>query len=131
MNDPLSWLREKQYESVLGPFEKGLSHFVTAKSQPKMLSDVITDMYEALEALAKIVTGRDSKDLSANREDFVSKLGVSGAYSRILREYIAYANGYRHAAPNNTSRELANPKEVESFVYLTGLFIRLATGNVD
>jgi hypothetical protein len=34
--------------------------------------DAVTDMYEALEAMVKIVTGKPAKDLSALREEFVA-----------------------------------------------------------
>jgi len=47
--------------------------------------------------LAKIVTGRPQKDLSANREAFLKKVQASDAYKAILKEYIKYANEFRHA----------------------------------
>src|SRR5438128_87602 len=61
VNDVLHWLRHPGYESVSKPYEKGLSHFLQAHIKQDILSDVITDMYEALEALAKIVTGRPER----------------------------------------------------------------------
>lgn len=83
-------------------------------------------MYEALEALAKIVTGRD-KDLSANAEVFISAVKVSEGYKRVLKEYIDYANKMgRHAGEKGQAKPSLSRKEVESFVYLTGLFIRVA-----
>src|SRR5882724_8038685 len=62
VNNPLRWLRSSGYEAVRTPFEKGLSHFLHASKRPELLTDVVTDMYESLEALAKIVTGRPDKD---------------------------------------------------------------------
>jgi len=56
VNDVLRWLRDKSYQDILTPYEKGLRHFLEADKRPEMLADVITDTYEALEALAKIVT---------------------------------------------------------------------------
>lgn len=82
-------------------------------------------MYEALEALAKIVAGRD-KDLSANAEAFISAVKLSNGYKRILKEYIVYANTIRHAGKAGQAKPDLMRKEVESFVYMTGLFIRLA-----
>jgi sulfur transfer protein SufE len=82
-------------------------------------------MYEALEALAKVVTGRD-KDLSANRELFLSKVKASEGYKGILKEYIEYANNFRHAPKQGQEKPNVSVNECESFVYLTGLFIRLA-----
>jgi hypothetical protein len=63
VNEPLRWLAAPKYKSVRQPFEKGLSHYLEAQNRPDRLADVVTDMYEAVEALAKIVTGRSSKTL--------------------------------------------------------------------
>lgn len=49
-------------------------------------------MYEALEAMSQVVTGRTDKDLSTNRELFVSKLGLNDYFERMLRDYIIMAN---------------------------------------
>jgi len=125
VNDTLHWLRDAGYESVLQPFEKGLRHFVEANVKKHVLSDVITDMYEALEALAKIVTSRD-KDLSANQESFISRVKASENYKALLKNYINYANDFRHAASENKPKPQISEQETESFVYMTGVFIRLA-----
>jgi hypothetical protein len=125
VNENLRWLSDLKYTDVLAPFEKGLHHFIEAQKQPEKLSDVITDVYEALEALAKIVTGRD-KDLSGNAELFVSELKLSDHYSAMLKAHISYANEYRHAPKQGRKRKAPLLNEVEAFVYTTGLFIRLA-----
>ena len=57
INDTLGFLRSAGHGAVLDPFAKGLSHLLPASKRPEVLPDVITDMYEALEAMAKIVTG--------------------------------------------------------------------------
>jgi hypothetical protein len=126
VNDVIHWLHENKYSSVLTPFEKGLNHFLHSDKRPELLSDVITDMYEALEALSKIITKRPKKDLSANRELFLSKIKASDAYKKILAEYINYANEFRHALEEGRNKPTISQHEVESFIYLTGLFIRLA-----
>ena len=125
VNDALGFLTSKGHDGVLTPFRKGLDHFLHSVKNPERLADVITDMYEALEALAKIITGRD-KDLSANAELLISKLNVSEEYKPILKAYIAYANEFRHAAENGQKKGIPPRQEVESFIYLTGLFVRLA-----
>ena len=81
--------------------------------------------------MAKILTGRDAKDLSANRELFIKQLKVSPSYSRLVSEYIQYANTYRHAAGINTAKQTPVRHEVESFLYMTGLFLRLAQASLD
>lgn len=125
VNDVLGILGVKGHDGVLVPFKKGLDHFLHSVKKPELLADVITDMYEALEALAKIITGRD-KDLSANAELLISKLNVSEEYKPILKAYIAYANEFRHAAEKGQKKAIPPRQEVESFIYLTGLFVRLA-----
>jgi hypothetical protein len=127
VNDSLHWLRNKKYENVLQPFEKGLRHLLEARKRPELTEDVVTDVYEALEALAGIVTGRPIKDLSANQEMFVAELKASEGYKRLLREYISYANTFRHAKAQNKARPKISLEEAESFVYLTGIFVRYAT----
>jgi hypothetical protein len=126
VNDPLHWLRSSGYETVLTPFQKGLSHFLHATKRPELLADVVTDMYESMEALAKIVTGKPDKDLSGNQQLLLSKVKASNEYKHLLRDYIDYANRFRHAVREGQPRPELSPKEVESFVYLTGVFIRLA-----
>ncbi len=115
VNDPLQWLRARGHAQ----------HLLQSQQNAALLSDVVTDMYEALEALAKVVTGREA-DLSANRELFISRVKASDGYKRLLRDYIDYANDYRHAAEQGTVRPTPLAAEVENFVYLTGIFIRLA-----
>jgi hypothetical protein len=124
VNDQLRWLRDQNYNTVYEPFAKGLSHFMESEKKPQLLADVLTDMYESAEALAKIVTGRD-KDLSSNREAFVSKVKASDHYKMLLKNYIAYANEFRHGEQEQKPRRSISRPEAESFVYLTGLFIRL------
>jgi hypothetical protein len=73
----LNWLRDARYENVLKPFEKGLKHWMEASKDPTRHGDVVTDMYEALEAIAKIVTRRDA-DLAGNREKICSGTTTAG-----------------------------------------------------
>jgi hypothetical protein len=126
INDPLVGLRQTGLEAVFKPFEKALDHLLRAKNKPELCSDVITDAYEALEALAKSVTGRD-RDLSANRESFFQKIQAPDEYKQFLRAYQEYGNRFRHAGSRERSKPTASYKMAESFVYVTGMFIRLAT----
>jgi hypothetical protein len=131
VNDVLHWLRDKSYEDVLTPYEKGLRHFLEVEKRPEVLPDVITDMYEALEALAKIITNRPNSDLSANTELFIKAVKASDAYKNMLKEYIDYANRFRHSPRPARPRPSLSIPEVESFIYLTGIFIRLAITGTD
>jgi hypothetical protein len=125
VRDVLGWAHDSKYESVLAPFEKGLRHFLESTKRPELLSDVVTDMYEALEAVAKIVTKRDA-DLSSNRERFIKAVRAPDAYKKLLKEYIDYGCEFRHAADASEQKPALSPEEVESFVYLTGIFVRFA-----
>ncbi len=126
VNDVLTWLSKKGYETVMTPYGKGLDHFLHAEQRPELLADVVTDMYEALEALSKIVTKRPDNDLSSNRELFIKAVYASPEYKKILKEYIDYANEFRHAAEEGRKKPSLSIREVESFIYLTGVFLRLA-----
>jgi hypothetical protein len=124
INDTLDWLRKQGYEAVVTPFEKGLHHLMESQRRPELRSDVITDMYEALEALAKKATGKDL-DLAKNT-GFIDAVKASVEYKTMLTNYINYANRFRHALKEKQTRPDLTERETESFVYLTGLFIRLA-----
>lgn len=124
INDPLKWLRDQRYVTVVAPFEKGIRLLIESKKYPDLLSDVITDMYEAIEALAKIITDRD-KDLSANKELFLKNVKAGEYYRKTLSYYIEYANNFRHSAKEGIQKPDLSKAEVENFLYLTGIFIRL------
>jgi len=125
VRDVLGWARDKKHETVLAPFEKGLRHFLESTKRPELLSDVVTDMYEALEAVAKIVTDRNV-DLASNRERFINAVRASDAYKKLLKEYVDYGCKFRHAVDASEQKPALSPAEVESFIYLTGVFIRFA-----
>ena len=125
VNENLKWLAENKYEGVRLPLEKGLHFFLEAHKKPEKLADVITDVYEALEALAKVVTGKE-RDLSKNAELFISELSLSNHYKKMLKDYISYACDYRHAVGKGRTKTPPKRNEVEAFIYTTGLFIRLA-----
>ena len=82
-------------------------------------------MYEASEKMARIVLSNNA-NLGANAEQFVKGLGLSIYYRKMLKDYVNYANEFRHAGKEGEERATPQPKEVEAFVYTTGLFLRLA-----
>src|SRR5918995_4054212 len=85
VNESLRWLAEPQYQNVLIPFQKGLSHLLEGTKDSQRYGDAVTEMYEALEALAKIVTGKPTKDLSALRDEFIAVLRLPETHKRILK----------------------------------------------
>jgi len=131
VNDTLDWLRDKNISSVSEPFEKGLNHFLKSKVDAGLLKDVITEMYESLEAMARIVVSKPRAELSKIQEKYIKELKVSSGLKNILKEYISYSNQFRHAVGPNAKREIPKEYEVESFIYLTGVFIRLSKRSLD
>lgn len=126
VDDPLRWLRiNPKYGTVITPFEKSLRHLVQAKNRPELYQSVIRDSYEALEAFGNIVTERKGKDLSANRDLLIKKLALGERHKNLLAAYINFAHEYRHAEEEAGARKSIGLREAESFVYLTGWFIRL------
>ena len=126
VNDNLHWLRQAGFKSVLDPYSKGLSGLLHAETHPEGRSDVVRDMYEALEAMAKIKS-EPNRDLSSNAESFIKSVGASAGYREVLKAYIKYANEYfRHATSEAQPKPQISMREAESFVYLTGVFLRLA-----
>ena len=128
VNDPLKWLRTNGHSTVVKPFEKALHHFLEAGSRPEILSNVIEDAYKALEALAKIVLDND-RDISQNREKFVSEIKGKDFHKEILKQYIGYGNKYRHGSKPKSTRPQPSKAEAEFFLYFTGTFLRLAMEN--
>ena len=126
VNDVLVLLKSSVHKAVLDPFVNGLDHFLHSLNNPARLSDVVTNMHKSLEALAQFVN-RNDKDLSANREAFVSNMKLSDPYKRMLKKYIGYANDFaRHAGKRGQVKPAPCRREVEAFIYQTGLFLRLA-----
>ncbi len=123
VNENLKWLSDEKYSTVRVPFEKALRHLLESHKRPELLTDCITDMYEAVEAMAKLVTGKN-KELSGNAELFISLLKVSNKYKDvlkgILKGYIDYGCNYRHAGEKDHPTFI----ETENFIYLSGIILR-------
>lgn len=123
MDKVLIALHEQQYEAVLEPYRRGLTHFLHAEPSPAVLADVVTNMSTSFAALVGEIT---DADLSTNPELFLNKVHVSESYKNVLRAYITYANECRQRAQGENPQRFFSIPEVESFIYLTGIVIRLA-----
>jgi hypothetical protein len=128
VSEPLARLKSLGFSAAAMPFEKALHHLLAGKGNDSVLADAITDSYEALEAMAKIITGLRERVLDDNADLFVSKLNISDEYKKILKRCVHYAHRFRHAPTEEKPRPKLTYKEAESYVYITGLFLRLATG---
>jgi len=126
VNENLKWLEEQELKQIYDPFDKALLHYSESIKRPEKLKDVITDMYEALEATAQWFLD-NGKDLSGNRQSFISRLELPKPYDKMMKEYIDYANKFaRHPENQNNPPYKIPQSEAENFIYLTGLFIRFA-----
>lgn len=124
IDDILNILNSLDKMNIFKPYEKGLKEFLESRSNKEKQKNVVRDMYESLEALAKYICN-NGKDLSANRDLFLSKIKVNDFYKKILGTYIDFSNKEFRHSPKKDIIELTE-KEVESFIYFTGIFIRLA-----
>jgi hypothetical protein len=64
--------------------------------------------------------------LSALQQEFIANLRLPETHREILKQYIVYACKLRHAIMTGQERAWPLEHEAENFVYMTGLFIRLA-----
>ena len=119
VDDVVGILTFSQHKGISDAYMKGLGHFLNSIQKPELFTDVLRDMYDALEALAKIICHND-RDLSANREEFISGLKLADSYKRMLKEYIKYASDFaRHAGPAGKQKPLPVRREVEGFIYVS------------
>lgn len=88
----------------------------------KQFGEVITNCYVAVEGLARNILG-NSRTLDDNREGLMEELELSQEWKALLSNFIRYANEFqRHASEN---RHNLNPIEVEGFLYMTGVLLRM------
>lgn len=125
VNDVLTWLKQGEYGEVKTALEHGLNHFMSSVKRPELRKDVITDAYEALESMSKIVIGKDKKDLSANREKFLAAIDAPQEVRDLMKSYIDFGCEYRHGAGAKT-RPVPSDADTEMYLYLTGAFLRRA-----
>jgi hypothetical protein len=126
VDDPLEWLQQLGYTSVSQPFRKSLDHFLHSKRKPSLLSDAVTDAYDALESMAKEVC-ENNKTFDANREQFIGTIKASQDFKKILKELSQYAHLFRHGASEASPKPNPSTEEVEAFIYAVGLLLRIAS----
>jgi hypothetical protein len=90
--------------------------------QAGRLYGVVDHCYKAIEGITRHLLN-NRKSLIANKQDLLRSISLSSSWGTILANYIEYANEYhRHAGE---SRHDLKPAEVESFLYLSCVMIRL------
>lgn len=111
----LTWLND--YPNEKEDFKRALECYLEGKS----LGDVIKNCYSAIEGIARNVLNND-KTLDNNKDELLSKIGLSGGWKAILANYINFAHDFRHASEK---RHEIPKQEAEGYLYMTGLLIRL------
>lgn len=122
ISDTLEWL--SSYPAAQKQFAVALDHYKKSTQTPSAGKDTITNSYTSVEALAKEIL-KNNRSFDKNSDGLVEKLGLPNEYKNIVHYYkqLAHEYGSRHAGSDPTHRE------VEAFVYLTGLLLRLMTGS--
>jgi hypothetical protein len=116
IEEPFKWLDDFPNEKA--DYLKAVTGYAN-----KRLDEVIINCYVAVEGIARAVLG-NKKTLDNNRERLMKTLGLSQEWKALLNNFITYANEFeRHASEN---RHSLNPIEVEGFLYLTGILLRMA-----
>ena len=126
VDDSLNILTNPKYQSVRIAFEKGLKEYLQSSQDRSKLKNCLRDMQLSMDELSKIVL----KDKNVGIKHLIknenwSKTGLNDYYKKILFEY----NEMLDKLSKHSSASMLSEKEVESVVYLTGLFIRLVFKN--
>jgi hypothetical protein len=115
VEEPLEWLTEFPNERV--DYLKALTGYTNNR-----LDEVIINCYLAVEGIARDVLG-NKKTLDNNREELVKRIGISQEWKSLLSNFINYANEFKRHASDK--RHNINPAEVEGFLYMSGLLLRM------
>lgn len=115
VDETLGWL--SKYPDEKKDYQKALEFYIRGTA----LTDVVRNCYTAVEGLARNVLG-NSKTLDNNKAELLKKMVLSDGWKSILSSYINYAHEFRHASE---SRHDIAKQEVEAYLYMTGLIIRL------
>ena len=112
----LDWLND--YPAEKKDFDEALNAYMK-----KQYNDSVADCYKCIEGIVKKLLGND-RTLENNKDGLLTKLNFSKEWKNIFGSYLTYANVYgKHASDK---RHNVDPDEVEAFIYLTGLIIRIS-----
>ncbi|MCX5848417.1 MAG: hypothetical protein NTW65_03065 [Deltaproteobacteria bacterium] len=122
VDDSLNILTKLKYESVRIAFEKGLKEYLQSSHDESKMKNCLRDMHLSMDELSIIVL----KDKNVGVKHLIknenwSKTGLNNYYKKMLFEY----NDMLDKLSKHSSTTKFSEKEVESVIYLTGLFIRL------
>jgi hypothetical protein len=115
IEEPLMWLTDFPAEKA--DYLKALTGYASNR-----LDDVIVNCYLAVEGIGRTILG-NSRTLDNNREGLLKKVGLSQEWKALLNNFISYANEFKRHASDK--RHDLNPIEVEGFLYMTGVILRM------
>jgi hypothetical protein len=117
--EPLEWLNDYPKTKIF--FEGALK-----ENLRKDYPDAITKSYSALESLVKTLLN-NNKNLKKNIPKLLERLNLPDQWGKILFNFCDYAHEFssRHGKEEGTKPSKINPEIVESYIYFTGLVIRL------
>jgi len=121
VEEPLEWLNNfpderKDYFKALTGYTKN------------PIDEVIGNCYLAIEGIVRKIMD-NKKTLDNNREGLIKVIGLSQEWKTLLSNFIQYANEFKRHASGK--RHSVNPIEVEGFLYMTGLLIRMIVKAMD
>lgn len=121
VGQPYEWLSNFPNE------KKDMSNALSAYKK-KNYGEVIGNCYNAVEGISRIALNNKST-LDKNIKPFREKLSLSEQWTSFLNNFYHYANtAKRHA---DEGRHELDPAEIEAYLYLTGIFLRLASQKLD
>ncbi len=126
--EPLQWL--KKYPNAREFFEGALTEYLH-----KDFPDTITKSYSAIDSLAKTILGSE-KRLDAQIPELLQALELPQEWKAILNNYCKYAHEFssRHGKGEGKKAKQkyikVNEKDVEAYLYFTGLMIKLVVRSV-
>lgn len=123
ISDSLEWLIH--YPAAREHFLVALEHYKKSISNIPAGKDAITNSYTSVESLAQEFLQNDIP-FDKNSNELVDKLDLPKEYKQVIHYYkqLAHEYGSRHAGND------PKHKEVEAFIYLTGLLLRLMVSDI-
>jgi len=117
--EPLEWLDDYPKTKIF--FEGALKENIR-KDYP----DATTKSYSALESLVKTFLNNNT-NLKRNIPKLLEKLNLPDQWGKILFNFCDYAHEFssRHGREEGTKPSKINPEIIETYIYFTGLVIRL------
>lgn len=117
--EPLVWL--EPYANAKRYFSEALNDYLQRE-----YPDVITKCYSAVESIVKTICD-SNKTLDHLVPDLLKRLELPEHWKAILVNYCKYAHEYasRHGKKESGKEVEVSPKDVEAYLYFTGLIIRL------